>query len=282
MLQHCEKAAAPAGMTLLGVDQEFMGSAGYLLDKILATNPGPDARAAVQSLLKKNGEAHRAAMKSGNPWDLLMTAATQLELDLARNLLAQQGTAEAQQLFASLLISREIYLKNKSADYYNSNRQRALLMKKNFVDPLAAETRRARAIPKVLFKFGAFHMFRGINPLNSSELGNLIGEEAEAHQQKSVHLLILGVKGQQLRFAGVGKPSKPARFDLPGDKDSDFLFLKPLFDTQVAGSWTVYDLRSLRTDFSKYGKIDRELERVISGYDFVVLLPDARPSHEMD
>jgi hypothetical protein len=64
-------------------------------------------------------------------------------------------------------------------------------------------------------------MFRGMNPFDASELGNLIGEAAEAHQQKSVHLLIMGVKGQQLRFAGVGKPYEPAPFDLPGDKDSE-------------------------------------------------------------
>jgi hypothetical protein len=54
MLEQCEKAAAPAVMTLWGVDQEFMGSSGYLLDKILRTHPGPEAKAAIASLLKEN------------------------------------------------------------------------------------------------------------------------------------------------------------------------------------------------------------------------------------
>ena len=35
----------------------------------------------------------------------------------------------------------------------------------------------------------------------------------------------------------------------------------------------------LRQEFSKYGKIDPEPERVIFGHDFVVLIPDAKPSH---
>lgn len=73
MLQRCEEVAAPAGMTLWGVDQEFMGSTGFLLDKNLATNPGPESKAAMQALLIENAEAHAAAAKSGNRWDLLMT-----------------------------------------------------------------------------------------------------------------------------------------------------------------------------------------------------------------
>ena len=109
----------------------------------------------------------------------------------------------------------------------------------------------------------------------------VVSEAAEGHQQKSAHILILGVKGEQAHFAGIGKPSQPGPFNLAADKDSDFLFLKPLFDTQVPGSWTLYDLRSLRDGFSKYGKVDPELERVIFGYDFVVLIPDATPSHDL-
>jgi len=280
MLQQCEKAV-PQGMKIWGVDQELMGATAFLLEKILATNPGPEAKTAIQVLLKENEEDYAAAVKSGSPWDLLMIAAKQDELHHVRDLLAKQGDGEAQKLFGALLVSREIYLKNKTADYYNSNRQRALLMKANFVAPFATEFQQKGAPPKVLFKFGGLHMFRGINPLHSSELGNLAGEFAEAHGLKSVHILILGVKGEQLHFAGIGKPSQPGPVDLT-DKDSDFLFLKPLFDAQVAGSWTLYDLRALRTNFSKYGKIDPELERVIFGYDFVVLIPDPKPSHDLE
>ena len=282
MLHQCEKAAGPSGMKIWGVDQEFMGASGMLLDKILATNPGPEAKIAIRALQKENGEARAAAVKSGHPWDLLMVGAKQEELDHARELLARQGNSEAQKLFAALLTSREIYLKNKAADYYNSNRQRALLMKANFVAPFAAEFQQSGMPPKVLFKFGGLHMFRGMNPLHSSELGNLAGEFAEAHGLKSVHIMILGVKGEELHFAGIGKPSQPAPIDLAGDKDSDFLYFKPLFDNQVAGSWTLYDLRALRTNFSKFGKIDPELERVIFGYDFVVLIPDPKPSHDLE
>lgn len=282
MLEECEKSGGTEGMTLLGVDQEFMGSSGFLLDKVLATKPGPEAAATIQALQKENGEARAAAVKSGNPWDLLMTSAKLEELKRAHDLLAKQGSTEAQQQFAALLVSRDVYLKNKAADYYNSNRQRALLMKRNFVAPFSQAMQHGPVPPKVIFKFGGMHMFRGLNPLHSSELGNLAGEFAEGHGVKSVHILILGVKGQQARFAGIGKPSQAAPFDNTSEKDSDFPFLKPLFENQVVGSWTIHDLRALRTGFSKYGKIDPEFERIIFGYDFVVLVPEATASHDIE
>src|SRR5271167_4774335 len=52
MLQKCETAASPGHMTIWGLDQEFMGATSFLADKILATNLGPEAKAAVETLLK--------------------------------------------------------------------------------------------------------------------------------------------------------------------------------------------------------------------------------------
>jgi len=282
MLQQCEKAGAPASTTIWGVDQELMGSAGFLLEKILATNPGPETKTTVSALLNENSEAQAAAAKSGNPGELFLMGAKQEVLDHARVLLKIEGNAEAQRLFEALLVSREIYQKNMSGEYYKSNRRRALLMKENFVAPFLVASQKEGAPPKVFFKFGGLHMFRGLNPMHSSELGNLASEFAEAHKLKSVHILILGLKGQQLRFAGIGKPSQPVPLDLAGDKDSDFLFLKPLFENQATNSWTLYDVRALRENFSKYGKVDTELERMIFGYDFVVLIPDPKPSHDLE
>src|SRR5580693_9890727 len=71
MLQKCEGEASPGHMTIWGLDQEFMGATGLLADKILATNPGPEAKAAVEAVVKENNEARAAAVKSGSPGDLL-------------------------------------------------------------------------------------------------------------------------------------------------------------------------------------------------------------------
>ena len=55
-------------------------------------------------------------------------------------------------------------------------------MKGMFLDDLSAAMKADQAFPKVLVKIGAWHAYRGLNPLRSSELGNLIGEAAEGHK----------------------------------------------------------------------------------------------------
>lgn len=281
MLANCEKAAGPEGMTLWGIDQELMGSSGLLLDKILATQPGPAAKAAVEALVRENSDDLATASKTGNPGELLMMKAKQETLDVTRELLKKEGSAEAQQIFEGLLVSREIYQKNMTGSYYASNRQRALLMKSIFVPLSASAMQKAGAPPKVLFKFGGWHMYRGLNPIHSSEIGNLVNEFAEAHGLKSLHILILGVKGEQSHFVGIGKPFQAAPLDLANDKDSEFSFMRPFLSNQIENQWTLFDLRTLRAKFSSYGKLDPELERLTFGMDFVVLIPDPKASHEL-
>lgn len=283
MLANCEKAAGGDGMALWGVDQELMGSSGFLLDKILGTKPGPAAKAALDALVKENADDLAAAIKTGNPGELFMMKAKQETLDSARDLLKKEGNADAQQLFGSLLVSREIYQKNMTGSYYASNRQRAQLMKSIFVPLSAGAMQKAGgAPPKILFKFGGWHMYRGLNPIHSSELGNLVNEFAEAHGLKSLHVLILGVKGEQLHFAGIGKPYQASPLDLANDKDSEFSFMGPFLNSQIENQWTIFDLRALRNKFSSYGKVDPELERLTFGMDFVVLIPDPKASHSID
>ena len=121
-------------------------------------------------------------------------------------------------------------------------------------------------------------MFKGFNPLHNNDLGNFIAELADYQGAKSVHILLLGVKGKQLRFAGIGKPGQPGDFNLAEDKDSDFLFLKPFFEKTGNDGMTLFDLRAFRKGFNSLGAVDREMERMVFGYDFLVLIPNAIPS----
>jgi hypothetical protein len=42
--------------------------------------------------------------------------------------------------------------------------------------------------------------------------------------------------------------------------------------------WNLAGLRAFRQGFSSLGPVDREMERLIFGYDFLVLIPNAIPS----
>ncbi len=272
--------SACAGYQLWGLDQELMGAPVYVLPKILATKPGPVAKAAIEGLVRDNTAARAAAAKTGDYGKLFLVSAPQAKLDAAKAALAKDGSPEAQQLFASLLESRDIYLGQSGPTPYLSNRHRARLMKGTFLDDLSAAAKAEKSFPKVLLKFGAWHMYRGLNPLRSSELGNLVGEAAEGHKVEAVNILVLGVKGSQLVPAGVGRPEAPKPLDLAGDKDSDYRCLAPFY-AELGKDWMVFDLRPMRPGFRKLGVTDPELERVIFGFDFLVLIPDPKPEHDL-
>jgi hypothetical protein len=284
MLAACARAVAAQGagrqLELWGLDQELMGATGFLLQNILDSKPGPEAKAAIEQLAREAAADRVVAAKTGDYGKLFMVAVAQDKLDAARVALAHDGSAAAQQLFASLLESRTIYLGQSGPDPYASNRERARLMKRTFFSHLNEAARAEGKLPKVMVKLGAWHLYRGLNPLRSSELGNLIAEAAEAHEVEAVNVLVLGVKGQQLRPAGVARASQPVPLDLIGDKDSDFAFLAPVWATADQHACTLFDLRALRSGWGKLGA-DHELERMVFGYDFLILVAEPKPEHSL-
>ena len=58
LVEHCSEVASHSKFQLWGLDQEFVGSAGWLLDQILATHLGPASTAAITRL---EGEEQRDA-----------------------------------------------------------------------------------------------------------------------------------------------------------------------------------------------------------------------------
>jgi len=281
LLSRCSRSATGGKFQVWGLDQELMGASGLILTRILETHPGKEAAAEAQRLLQKNEEAHAAAVKSGSPGDIFMMTVSDDDLNRLKDLLRKQGSPAAQSLLEALIESRDIYQKNMSGAGYDSNRERALLMKTTFsADYNRAATAEGKP-PKVLFKFGAWHMYKGFNPLRNNDMGNFITELADRQGTRSLHILILAVKGSQLRFAGIGHPFQPGDFDLVNDKDSDFLFLKPMFDNLATSGWTMFDLRGMRKGFGSLGPVNTELERMIFGYDLLVLIPTATPSKQI-
>lgn len=250
LLSRCAGSATGGQFHLWGLDQELMGTPRLLLTRIVEQHPGPEATNEAQRLLQKNDEARAVAAKTGNPGDMFMFSTSDEELNRFRDLLRREGNARANSLIDALMESREIYQKNMDGRGFESNRQRALLMKKTFTENYGVAVRAESKPPKILFKFGAWHMFKGMNPLHNNDMGNFVTELADGQSMKSVHILILGVKGAQLRFAGIGRPFQPSPFNLPEDKDSDFLYLKPMFDAVQNEGMTMFDLRAFRKKFS--------------------------------
>ncbi|MFZ0801047.1 MAG: hypothetical protein WAN70_02685, partial [Terriglobales bacterium] len=211
------------------------------------------------------------AKEAGDPSKLFLFAAPDSELAEAAALLRREGNAVANTIFQELIVSREIYLKNAQGAA-DSNSQRAQLMKEDFRQDM--EKSAGDGTQKVLFKFGDWHLYKGFNPLHQRDLGNYIAEMADGQGSSSLHICVLGAKGTHRLFAGYDQPTRLEKFVM--DEDPDYLWLKPAIDNQIAEAWTLYDLRKLR--FAKMGAVDPDMERMIYGYDLLVIVPELTPA----
>ena len=55
---------------------------------------------------------------------------------------------------------------------------------------------------------------------------------------------------------------------------------RPSPGNQVASGWTLYDLRKLR--FHHMGNVSADLQRMIDGYDLLVIIPELTPAGNVE
>jgi hypothetical protein len=268
---HCAAAARSNGFRIWGLDQEFIGSPGWIFERMLATRPGPAARAAILQLQAMERADAEEAGKTGDPSKLFLLAVPGAEIEKAAAAIDKDGTPATRAAYHELTESREIYLENAEGSN-QSNARRARLMKRNFT--AAYQTAAAQSKPpRALLKFGDWHLYKGINPLHQRDLGNFVAEFAEGRNQASLHILVLGAKGTHALFAGYRRPLKLEPFVM--DQDDDYRWIKPAVDAQKAGSWTLFDLRQLRF---KHLDLNTDWDRAVYGYDLMVLIPELTPA----
>ncbi|MBO0910650.1 MAG: hypothetical protein J2P13_02560, partial [Acidobacteria bacterium] len=166
LAEDCSQVAARSGFHLWGLDQEFVGSAGWLLDQILATHLKPASAAAIARLKEEEKAAAARARKTGDPSVLFLWVVPDRELNEVAALLDREGNREASELFEELMESHEIYVKNAQGSP-GSNSLRARLLKQNLRRDLeaAGDTGHQR----VLLKFGDWHLYKGLNPLHQRD-----------------------------------------------------------------------------------------------------------------
>jgi hypothetical protein len=267
MAGDCAAAAGPK-FELWGLDQEFLGSSGHLLEEMLASKPGPLARAALAGLAVQDRKATAAALASGSPFDLFLLSAKQDDLDQAAAAVARDGGARVRYLFGLLTETRAIYQASRSGQG-DANGRRARLMKRTFAAHLA-ENPEAR----ILLKFGANHAYKSLNPLNQRDLGAYVTERAEGEGVSALHIMVLGARGSVAGYGGVGRPAVVHSFDMADDKDPDWRKDATLARAAEAapGSWMLVDLRPLRTK-ALLASAPPEWRELALGYDIAILAP---------
>jgi hypothetical protein len=123
---------------------------------------------------------------------------------------------------------------------------------------------------KNLFKFGAVHLPKGESLLKIYDIGNLINNLADSKFNASLHIMVVGKSGTQ------GSPFKNFPEEKVNASSENLKALKPFFGIVVdQNSWYCIDMLPIRKKLDK-GEIqsnDKELSRIIRGYDYVVIIP---------
>jgi hypothetical protein len=281
LLTHCAHSVKAGNFHIWGLDQEFIGASRFLLEKLLQTHPGKQVVSEVRQMLRESDEAYKRAVASGSVKDLFLMSVPDDEMQKLRQSLLKEGNPESLAIFDAFLRSHEIYQKNLSGEYSESNHQRAVLMKEAFARFYDEASKAAGKPAKVLLKFGSVHLYKGINSLHNNDLGNFIAELAEGHGATSLHILVMGAKGAELAFVGPGQQQHVETFDLAQDKTLFEGYLEPLVSSQIDESWTLFDLRGIRKQFKPLDSLDRRLERLILGYDLLIMIPNVTASTEI-
>ena len=261
-------AAAPAAQ-LIGLDQEFLGAAGMVLDEILTTRLTRNARQAVQELRAAERMASGQARLSGDPASLLLLSATPQRMETVAAALAKGGGERARKLFSRLVESATIYRWNATGGT-EGNAIRAKLMK-------TVLHRQMPVTGKVLTRLGAFHVYKGVNPLKERDVGNWIAETMDGvGKPASLHILVVGAKGTQAAFGGYARPIRSEQFDAATSKSARWLAPALAAQASAAAGSTLFDLRKLR--HMNLTDVTPEWRRAIDGYDMLLVISNVTAS----
>ncbi|WP_070279701.1 hypothetical protein [Janthinobacterium sp. MP5059B] len=277
-LARIAKAAGPS-FQLVGMDQELMGASKYLLDQMAEQPLNPLAKSKIEAFRKLESDNYRRASESGDPRELFMVKIQEEELFALQKLLTAPKEMPALAMLNSLIESRSIYTKNMTPGQgYGSNTQRARLMKQY----VASHLTHAPA-QRMLLKAGAIHVFRGYNPLGagSREIGNYLAEYAEGRGQKSLHVLVLALKGQQAQFAGIGRASASTEIEKVDSKSSMAGVLPFFAAAKEHKEWSLFDVRPLLGSAKTLANGDSSVQGMIQGYDFVLVIPEGNATSDL-
>jgi hypothetical protein len=254
---------------LWGIDQEFIGSPPFHLQRLKAIAPNDAARDAAEKLLAEETKAAATAAQD----KFLLSRFKDSDFDaLAAHF---KGTAEAENVIAELKESAAIYQLWMNNHNYANNARRARLLAKNF---LAAYGKAADPLAKVVCKMGIEHVALGTTTINTVDLGTLVTSMARANGRTALRLAFLPMGGHNIAFAPKpGNPTTVQSYDSAEAKEF-FGAIGLEAATLPKEGWAVVPLEPIRQSLDTKGlNALKPFSRfLVLGYDFVVTTPDAK------
>lgn len=246
---------APAPV-LWGLDQEFIAGAGPVLDRLEELASTDEERSAVAA-------AREAA--AANP--MFLGTAPAAEIGALTRPFAASASAEARDLAAQVLATHRIYapFTGRGGGVWAANSEREDLMKTLFLRRYREA--RERAVPRVLVKAGANHLFRGLSPTHVPTLGTFLVDLA----------LIEGVEAYNVHVDCRGGEAMEVMSGAPGPCESYFLGPESALAAALPTDRTVLvDLRSLRDEPEVLTVLDERSRDLVWSFDAYVAVPGTR------
>lgn len=258
-----------------GLDQEFIFSCGLIFERLRELAAPGKPRETVDRFIGRCTAADKEVMGKHDGGAALLLNMQPADFAELRAGVAAAPGSEASRLIDELDVSNAIY-RGQKTDGYGSNNQRGQLMKRHFMEHYRAAESAGEKQPRALLRFGAYHMIRGITPTNLFDIGNFVSEFAASNGRESLHILVLaggGTVNRWLPFVA-DKGLRTQRYDVKAEME-DFGAMRFVENAHRQG-WTLYDLEPLRRQRKARKAGGTEFEKVVFGYDYVVVVAEGR------
>ncbi|MCA8830024.1 hypothetical protein [Hymenobacter pini] len=261
---------------IVGIDQLGFASVGRTLALMAEQAKGKTARAYLRQQAAALQARDRAALVAGNYGGVSINGLRPSMLDSLRRL-TRTEPLPVRQMLQDMEASEAIFRVN-AAGKPGGHQARINLMKRNLLQELQPYQPTTQPLPPMLFKFGAYHVGRGRSIWGDIyDVGNLMVNLADAHDQKTLHIFVVGKQGFQTAGQNPDDFSKNAM----KYSNAEAPMLQPFMAATPAGpSWQVFDVRPLRQAMVRKGMpvTSQELQATILGFDYVVIIPETTAS----
>ncbi|MBD2716935.1 hypothetical protein KBK19_17960 [Microvirga sp. STR05] len=270
------RALRAQNTALVGIEQLGFASTGRTLMLMAEQVKSKSTRAFLQQQATAIQAHDRAALIAADYGKITINGMRSTLLDSLRKMTSTEPVA-VRQLLQDLEASVNIFKVNASGKP-GGHQTRINLMKRNLLQELAPYQKAGQPLPPMLFKFGAYHLGRGRSIWGDIyDVGNVAVNLADAHDQKTLHIFVMGKQGKKVTGQNPVDFSKNATSYTAADE----AMLKPFMAATPAGAaWQVYDMRPLRRAmlYKAMPVADQELQATILGYDYVVIIPETTAS----
>lgn len=262
-----------------GLDQEFAASFRMLFDQLENNATTEHSKAVAHEYATLAYNCYKAAFESKDFRQAFYFVAKPEDFTKLKEAFREQPSAL--QLIDELEETVEIYQLWSTGEGLRSNQQRAELMKRHFMEyygQVMAEK------PKVLFKFGANHVYRGLNGLNVPDIGNFVSELASQQGERSFHLYVVGRKGTQNAFSPFSKSEADKQKSYDASEYLDKIDFSTAFAAVPESEWAVIDLRPLRKFLFSHQikQVQKGLEKIIWSYEALLVIPEVHASTNIE